>query len=125
MKITNVAFSKDLHHYVRQNQLMVCLIDLFFPPLEKRYRPTRSRSSSHDGTVPGEFYPSSIAEPAVGCSERNSDPLSRMWVVCFRSFYIRDKSGIGTPFSFCLHSRHTGAEASQSSYNTAWMFETR
>ena len=83
----------DLHHYVPQNQL----IDLFFPP--KRYGSTQWRSS-RDRTLPGEFSPSSMSELAGGCSERSSDPLSRMRVVCFQSFHIRDKSGIGTPFFF-------------------------
>ena len=77
LKIINADFSsqvqihKDLHHYVPQNQL----IDLFFPP--KRYGSTQWRSS-RDRTLPGEFSLSSMSELAGGCSERSSDPLSRM-----------------------------------------------
>ena len=92
---SQVQIHKDLHHYVPQNQL----IDLFFPP--KRYGSTQWHSS-RDRTLPGEFSPSSMSELAGGCSERSSDPFSRMRVVCFQSFHIRDKSGIGTPFSFFL-----------------------
>ena len=64
------------------------LTDPFSPP---GYGPTQP----HGKRRLGEFSPSSTSELAGECSERNLDPLSRMWVVCFGALHpgqIRHRS---------------------------------